>query len=196
MTRGNSMSEKETMARDSTAFGVHETGGGGMMSSTLSARELNATAITELQKKALVRIVDDDEGLRVSYRFLLEGEGWFVRCYESAEDFLENDCPFFPGCIILDVRMPGMSGLELQRFLEKQAMRPRIVFVSAHGSIPMAVKAVKDGAVDFLTKRLSQARSWIGCRTGYACEPTRNCLLRGGLQRTISKRTSNRLSAN
>lgn len=150
------MSEKETMARDSTAFGVHETGGGGMMSSTLSARELNATAITELQKKALVRIVDDDEGLRVSYRFLLEGEGWFVRCYESAEDFLENDCPFFPGCIILDVRMPGMSGLELQRFLEKQAMRPRIVFVSAHGSIPMAVKAVKDGAVDFLTKPVDE----------------------------------------
>ena len=87
---------------------------------------------------------------------MLEGEGWFVRCYESAEDFLENDCPFFPGCIILDVRMPGMSGLELQRFLEKQAMRPRIVFVSAHGSIPMAVKAVKDGAVDFLTKPVDE----------------------------------------
>ena len=112
--------------------------------------------LAELQKTALIRIVDDDEGLRVSYRFLLEGDGWLVRCYESAEDFLEHDCPFLPGCIILDVRMPGMSGLELQNVLAGKGIEPRIVFVSAHGTIPMAVKAVKDGAVDFLTKPVDE----------------------------------------
>lgn len=109
-----------------------------------------------LQQRSLVRIVDDDEGLRVSYRFLLEGEGWLVRSYASAEAFLEEDCPFVPGCIVLDVRMPGMSGLELQRLLLERALCPRIVFVSAHGTVPMAVKAMKDGAADFLTKPVDE----------------------------------------
>ena len=62
----------------------------------------------------LVRIIDDDAGVRDSYRYLIESDGWLVRTYQDAEDFLANDDPSIPGCAILDVRMPGLSGLELQ----------------------------------------------------------------------------------
>lgn len=120
------------------------------------SRSRSEPSLPELKSRSVVRIVDDDEGLRTSYRFLLEGEGWLVRCYESAEAFLEQDSPFIPGCMILDVRMPGMSGLELQHLLRERALQPRIIFVSAYGTVPMAVKTMKDGAVDFLTKPVDE----------------------------------------
>lgn len=100
----------------------------------------------------LVRIIDDDAGVRDSYRYLIESDGWLVRTYQDAEDFLANDDPSIPGCAILDVRMPGLSGLELQNYLNKLARNLPIVFVSAHGDIEMAVRAMRHGAIDFLPK--------------------------------------------
>ena len=100
----------------------------------------------------LVRIIDDDAGVRDSYRYLIESDGWLVRTYQDAEDFLANDDEAAPGCAVLDVRMPGLSGLELQNYLNKIARNLPIVFVSAHGDIEMAVRAIRHGAIDFLPK--------------------------------------------
>lgn len=106
--------------------------------------------------KVLVRIVDDDSDLRAAIRFLLESEGWEVADYFSAADFLLNDDPEIPGCLILDVRMPEMTGVELQGELKRHLRQIPIVFLSAHGDIEMAVKTLHEGAVDFLTKPVQE----------------------------------------
>lgn len=106
--------------------------------------------------KILVRIVDDDSDLRAAIRFLLESEGWEVADYYSAADFLLNDDPKIPGCLILDVRMPEMTGVELQSELKQHVREIPIVFLSAHGDIEMAVKTLHEGAVDFLTKPVQE----------------------------------------
>lgn len=106
--------------------------------------------------KVLVRIVDDDSDLRAAIRFLLESEGWEVADYYSAADFLLNDDPEIPGCLILDVRMPEMTGIELQGELKQHLRQIPIVFLSAHGGIEMAVKTLHEGAVDFLTKPVQE----------------------------------------
>ena len=106
--------------------------------------------------KVLVRIVDDDSDLRAAIRFLLESEGWEVADYYSAADFLLNDDPEIPGCLILDVRMPEMTGIELQGELKQHLRQIPIVFLSAHGDIEMAVKTLHEGAVDFLTKPVQE----------------------------------------
>lgn len=106
--------------------------------------------------KVLVRIVDDDSDLRATIRFLLESEGWEVADYYSAADFLLNDDPEIPGCLILDVRMPEMTGIELQGELKQHLRQIPIVFLSAHGDIEMAVKTLHEGAVDFLTKPVQE----------------------------------------
>lgn len=106
--------------------------------------------------KVLVRIVDDDSDLRAAIRFLLESEGWEVADYYSAADFLLNDDPKIPGCLILDVRMPEMTGIELQGELKQHLRQIPIVFLSAHGDIEMAVKTLHEGAVDFLTKPVQE----------------------------------------
>ena len=106
--------------------------------------------------KVLVRIVDDDSDLRAAIRFLLESEGWEVADYYSAADFLLNDDPEIPGCLILDVRMTEMTGIELQGELKQHLRQIPIVFLSAHGDIEMAVKTLHEGAVDFLTKPVQE----------------------------------------
>ena len=106
--------------------------------------------------KVLVRIVDDDSDLRAAIRFLLESEGWEVADYYSAADFLLNDDPEIPGCLILDVRMPERTGIELQGELKQHLRQIPIVFLSAHGDIEMAVKTLHEGAVDFLTKPVQE----------------------------------------
>ncbi|MDD7441166.1 MAG: response regulator [Sutterellaceae bacterium] len=101
---------------------------------------------------AIVRVVDDDPGVRESYKFLIESEGWLVKTYPDAESFLSGDDLTVPGCAIVDVRMPGMSGMALQLKLRELVNCLPVVFVSAHGDIEMAVKAMKRGAADFLAK--------------------------------------------
>ena len=105
-----------------------------------------------MKQRALIRIVDDDAGVRDSYKFLLEGEGWHTVDYANAEDFLARDNRRIPGCILLDIRMPGMSGLQLQTHLKALKTELPIIFLTAHGTIEDAVKTIKKGACDFLTK--------------------------------------------
>lgn len=92
-----------------------------------------------MQREYLVRIVDDDVGFLNSQRFLLEIDGHHVATYRSAEEFLQKDDFRKPGCLILDVRMPGMTGLQLQDILEQRGSFLPIIFLSAHGDINMAV---------------------------------------------------------
>lgn len=105
-----------------------------------------------IQQMPVVRVVDDDDKVRRSWQFVLEGEGWQVRAYESAVRFLQEDDPSVPGCIVCDVRMPEMSGIELQTEMRRTGNQMPLVLISAHADLVMAVKAVKDGAFDFLLK--------------------------------------------
>ncbi|MCG1055131.1 oxygen response regulator transcription factor FixJ [Mycetohabitans sp. B5] len=104
-----------------------------------------------------VFVVDDDEAVRDSLRWLLEANGYRVQCFSSAEQFLDAYQPSQLGCLILDVRMSGMSGLELQeKLVAENAMLP-IIFVTGHGDVPMAVSTMKKGAMDFIEKPFDEA---------------------------------------
>lgn len=107
---------------------------------------------------SLIRVIDDDAEMRESLDFLLSTEGWKVRTYPSAQAFLDADDMMVPGCMLLDIRMPDMSGLELQEVLKKKDYALPILFITAHGDITMAVDAVKKGAFDFLPKPLDDAK--------------------------------------
>lgn len=99
-----------------------------------------------------VHVVDDDVSWRTSIRRLLSAAGYRVVLHESAEAFLEAAAPDTPGCVLLDVRMPGLSGLQLQQHLADLRRRVPVIFISGHGDIPTTVQAIKSGAEDFLTK--------------------------------------------
>lgn len=103
-------------------------------------------------RKPLIRIVDDDASQRLSLEMLLLGEGWDTASYESAETFLKRDDPARPGCLILDVRMPKISGIELQQELKSRRYPLPIIFLTGHGDIDLAVHVLKEGAKDFLQK--------------------------------------------
>jgi len=104
-----------------------------------------------------VYIVDDDEAVRDSLRWLLEANGYRVRAYASAENFLSEYEPAQIGILIADIRMPGMSGLELQeQLIARQSPMP-IVFITGHGDVPMAVSTMKKGAIDFLEKPFNES---------------------------------------
>jgi len=100
-----------------------------------------------------VLVVDDDPDLRESVGRLLRSVGMNARLFASISDFLEFDLPDGPTCLVLDVRFPGQSGLDLQRELAAADRGLPIVFVTGHGDIPMSVQAMKSGAIEFLTKR-------------------------------------------
>jgi two-component system, LuxR family, response regulator FixJ len=97
-------------------------------------------------------VVDDDEGVRNSLRFLIKSVGLVTRAFASAGEFLGAYRPDQPGCLVLDVRMPGMSGLELQQQLNLRGAVVPVIFITGHGDIPMAVEAMQNGAFDFLQK--------------------------------------------
>ena len=99
-----------------------------------------------------VYVVDDDESVRSALSRLLRSEGLDVEAFATAEAFLEHPRPDEPGCLVLDVQMPGLTGLDLQRALAESGAELPIVFMTAHGDIPMSVRAMKEGAVDFLPK--------------------------------------------
>lgn len=113
---------------------------------------LHEESNAQLARTPIVRVIDDDDKVRRSWQFVLEGEGWQVQAYESAVRFLKEDDPQVPGCIVCDVRMPEMSGIELQTEMKRAGNRMALVLISAHADLVMAVKAVKDGAYDFLLK--------------------------------------------
>jgi two-component system response regulator FixJ len=105
-----------------------------------------------------VYLVDDDDAVRDAVQMLLIARGFQVRTFSSAETFLEQCNPDHSGCLALDIRMPGMSGLKLQEILGARAIRLPIIFMTAHGDIPMAVEAVKTGAFDFIEKPFEEER--------------------------------------
>jgi FixJ family two-component response regulator len=100
----------------------------------------------------IVRVIDDDPSWRISVERLLSAAGYRVALYESAESFLEAAGVEAPGCVLLDVRMPGLTGLQLQQRLAEMRQKLPIIFLSGHGDIPTSVLAMKGGAEDFLTK--------------------------------------------
>lgn len=100
----------------------------------------------------IVFVVDDDQAVRDSLRWLVESIGVKVQTYASAPEFLADYNPDQPGCIILDVRMPGMSGLDLHERISRDEPSLPIIFITGHGDVPMAVRAMKAGAVDFIAK--------------------------------------------
>jgi two-component system, LuxR family, response regulator FixJ len=104
------------------------------------------------QRSPIVFIVDDDEAIRNSLRLLVKSIGLNATILGSAQEFLASYDPLQPGCLILDVRMPGMSGLELQQQLNLRGAVIPVIFISGHGDIPMAVEAMQQGAFDFLQK--------------------------------------------
>lgn len=114
-------------------------------------------AVSEMtiQQDATVFVVDDDPAIRKSLRWLIESVGLKVETFELATEFLENYSPESPGCLVLDVRIPGMSGLELQEKLRDRGYDIPVVVVSGYGDVPMAVRAMKAGAIDFLEKPVS-----------------------------------------
>ncbi|MDO9612526.1 MAG: response regulator transcription factor [Serpentinimonas sp.] len=109
-----------------------------------------------MAKRGLVYLVDDDEAVRDSLQWLLEGKDYRVRCYESAEAFLSRYDPREVACLLADIRMGGMTGMELQdRLLERHSPLP-IVFITGHGDVPMAVQTMKKGALDFIQKPFNE----------------------------------------
>jgi FixJ family two-component response regulator len=126
----------------------------------------------------IVYVVDDDEAIRDALRLLMKSANLRVQCCASAEEFLASYRPELPGCLVLDVRMPGMSGLELQHLLNDRHIGIPVVIMTGHGDVSMAVQAMKEGAVDFVEK------------------PFKNDVLlervKDGLKRDIEERAKNR----
>ncbi len=104
------------------------------------------------ENEPVVFIVDDDSSVREAVDSLIRSVGFRVQSFGSAKEFLQNKPPNTPGCLVLDVRLPGLSGLDLQREMAQANIHIPIIFVTGHGDIPMTVQAMKAGAVEFLTK--------------------------------------------
>ncbi len=104
------------------------------------------------RETVLIRIVDDDEEVRNALSFMLACKGWSTECHASAAEFLKNYRSTPPGCLLLDIRMPGMSGLELQARMKEMNLTLPIIFITGHADVPTAVRTLKMGAFDFLEK--------------------------------------------
>jgi RNA polymerase sigma factor (sigma-70 family) len=120
------------------------------------------------EDQPIVYIIDDDESVREGVADLLRSIGQRVQLFGSAQEFLDSTRPDAPGCIVLDVRLPGPSGLEFQRRLIKSNIQFPIIFISGHGDIPMSVRAIKSGAIEFLTKPLNEQQLLDAVQAGIA----------------------------
>jgi FixJ family two-component response regulator len=104
------------------------------------------------EAEPMIFVIDDDESIREALKDLLESVGLLVETFASAPEFLQSRHSGAPSCLVLDIRMPGLSGLELQREMANANIHTPIIFITGHGDIPMTVRAMKAGAVEFLTK--------------------------------------------
>jgi len=109
------------------------------------------------QSSTLIAIVDDDQSVQRALQDLIESEGLPTVCFGSAEEFLESGVQNSAACLIADVRMPGISGIDLQARLKADRSRIPIIFITAHGDARMRIRAMRDGAVEFLTKPFDDA---------------------------------------
>jgi len=114
----------------------------------------------------VVFVIDDDASLRESLSSLLRSIGLHVELFDSAAQFLKSKRPDVPSCLVLDVRLPGLSGLDFQAELIKNDIRVPIIFITGHGDIPMSVRAMKAGAIEFLTKPLREQDLLDAVQTG------------------------------
>ena len=105
-----------------------------------------------MNDKNTVFVVDDDQAMRSSLKWLIESVGMSVETYSSADEFIREYYPGRAGCLLLDIRMPGMSGLEVQEHFVQHQIKIPIIIITGHGDVPMAVRAMKAGAVDFIEK--------------------------------------------
>lgn len=144
------------------------------------------------QASSMIYIVDDDEAVRDSLRWLLEANGYTVRSYAGAEEFLSAYDPDQVGVLIADVRMPGMSGLELQETLIARKAPLPIVFITGHGDVPMAVSTMKKGAVDFLEKPFNEAdlRNIVAGMLNQAYERVHEAQMQRDQQAVLSRLTA------
>ena len=104
----------------------------------------------------IVFIVDDDISVRESLEWLIRSQGWQAETFESAKEFLDRPRVLVPSCVILDVSLPGLNGLEVQKRVAVERTEMPIIFITGHGDVPMSVEAMKAGAVEFLTKPFSK----------------------------------------
>ena len=125
------------------------------------------------EENPLVFVIDDDASVRDAIADLLRSVGLGVESFASTQEFLESKRPDAPGCIVLDVRLPGPSGLEFQRTLSKSNIHLPIIFISGHADIPMSVRAMKSGAIEFLTKPLPEQELLDAIQTGIERDRTR-----------------------
>jgi FixJ family two-component response regulator len=125
-------------------------------------------------KQPIVFVVDDDAAVRDSIALMLEQTGTSTQLFSSAEDFLAAYQPGDTGCLILDVRMPGVDGMQLQQVLAERQFTLPIIFLTGHGDIPMSVQAIKAGAVDFLTKPITYTRLLASIRSALLESDKRN----------------------
>ena len=105
-----------------------------------------------MQPTPIVFVVDDDVSVRESLELLIRAEGWTPECYESAEEFLARPRPIAPSCLLLDVNLPDLNGLDLQNQVAAERIAMPIIFITGYADVPMTVRAMKAGAVEFLTK--------------------------------------------
>jgi len=126
------------------------------------------------QEGRLLAIVDDEDSMRSALQDLFEAERMSVRCFTSAEQFLGSRVRHGVACLIADIRMPGMSGLELQATLQSERSLTPIIFITALGDIPMAVRAMHAGAIDFLTKPINEAGLLVSVERAYE-QHSRSC---------------------
>lgn len=122
----------------------------------LKATPTQSAGVPNAMAAATVFVVDDDEAVRQSAEMLVRSVGLAVEAYPTAQAFLQAYDPSRPGCLLLDLRMPGMSGLELQRTLKERDVTLPVIIMTGHGDVPVAVQAFKDGAVDFIEKPYSK----------------------------------------
>lgn len=122
---------------------------GGVTSSFTLARD---EVRVKSQSDSIVYVIDDEPSIRQAINSLIRSVGLQVNAFASAQEFMSFDRPDAPACLVLDVRMPGLSGLDLQSELADAGIRIPIIFITGHGDIPMSVRAMKAGAVEFLTK--------------------------------------------
>ncbi len=120
--------------------------------------------MNQSQAAATVFVVDDDQAMRNSLKWLISSVGLPVEVFASADDFLRGHQSGRPGCMLLDVRMPGMSGLELQEVLGEKGITLPVIIITGHGDVPMAVRAMKAGAIDFIEKPFNDEMLLEGIR--------------------------------
>jgi CheY-like chemotaxis protein len=134
-------------------------------------RDLQWTSQMAETGVTMVFVVDDDPQVRASIKGLLKSAGLRSESFETAEQFLERRRPEGPSCLIADVSLPGISGLDFQQQLKKGGLQIPIVFITAHGDYSMTVKAIKSGAVEFLTKPFEDYDLWQSGLCALPCDP-------------------------